>query len=157
MRPRSRLDHLLYGRRRARDSVSPGTQGALGLGTICAIGDFDDDDIPLVFCSAVSAIIGVAPALAAGYGLSYPDRASWAGRWRTLAYGAIGGSLEGLVVSLASEGDRPVDHILLGGAWGAGIGLITAAVGTTLQVGFFPSVRRSSGGGAEIGVRYVPD
>ena len=126
---------------------------ALGLGAICAMGDLDDDDIPLVLCSA----IGVAPGLAAGYGLSYPDRASWAGRLRTLAYGAIGGSLEGLVISLASEGDRPLGHTLLGGAWGTGVGLITAAVGPALQVGFFPSVRRSSGGGVEIGVRYVPD
>ena len=94
-------------------------------------------------------MVGVAPALAAGYGLSYPDRTSWAGHLRTLAYGAIGGSFEGLVVSLASEGDRPLDHILLGGAWGTGIGLITAAVGPAFQVGLFPSVRRSSGGGVE--------
>ena len=130
---------------------------ALGLGAICAMGDLDDDDIPLVLCSAIGAVVGVAPGLAAGYGLSYPDRASWAGRLRTLAYGAIGGSLEGLVISLASEGDRPLGHTLLGGAWGTGVGLITAAVGPALQVGFFPSVRRSSGGGVEIGVRYVPD
>ena len=111
----------------------------------------------LVFCSAVGAMVGVAPALAAGYGLSYPDRTSLVGRLRTLAYGAIGGSLEGLVISLASEGDRPLGHILLGGAWGTGIGLITAAVGPALQVGLFPSVRRSSTGGVEIGIRYVPN
>ena len=102
---------------------------ALSLGAICSTGDLDDDDIPMVQCAVVGAIVGVAAALAAGYGLSYPNRASWAGRLRTLAFGAIGGSLEGLVVSLASEGDRPMDHVLIGGAWGSGIGLITAAVG----------------------------
>ena len=128
---------------------------ALALGSICAINDFDDDGVPIVFCAVLGVVTGVVPGLAAGFGLSYPDRASWNGRLRTLAYGTIGGSLEGLAVSLASEGDRPFDHILVGGAWGAGIGLITAAVGPSLQAGLFPSVRRSRGGGVEMNFRYI--
>ena len=130
---------------------------ALGLGSICAMGGFDDDDIPVVYCTALGAVVGVAPALAAGYGLSYPDRGSRVGRLRTLAFGAIGGALEGLVISLASEGDRPLDHILLGGAWGAGVGLITAALGPALQVGIFPTGARSRGDRMAIDLRYVFD
>ena len=130
---------------------------ALGLGSICAMGGFDDDDIPVVYCTALGAVVGVAPALAAGV------RAIVSGPRITGRSSAHSGlrrdrrALEGLVISLASEGDRPLDHILLGGAWGAGVGLITAALGPALQVGIFPTGARSRGDRMAIGLRYVFD
>ena len=76
------------------------------------------------------------------------------GRARTLAFGAGAGALGGLVLwSGSSRGES----VVAWGAWGAGVGLISAALGPALQARLFPSVGRLDEGRTELGLRYVFD
>ena len=83
---------------------------ALGLAMagLCAGGHLISDGIAyvadptaitvIVFCPVWGALYGFIPALATGYGLSHPDRATGKGRLRTLALGTAGGLLSGFAM-----------------------------------------------------------
>ena len=98
-------------------------------------------------CAGDGALYGFLPALASGYGLSYPDRTTWKGRLRTVALGSAGGLLTVLALRLAADLDPPVyalssgrGRLFLGPAlWGAGVGLATAFFGPSVQAYLFPS------------------
>ena len=84
-------------------------------------------------CAADGALYGFLPALASGYGLSYPDRTTWKGRLRTVALGAAGGLLTVLAVRLTADRDLPVYALWSGrgrfrgpALWGTGVGLVSA-------------------------------
>ena len=129
--------------------------GSLALAGFCAGRVIADDDLEVWDCLSFGAMVSAAPALATGYGLTYPDRTSWAGRLRTVALGTLGGSLEGLLLSLVSEVEEPRDLVLWGAAWGTGIGLVSTTLGPAVQARLFPSARRSGDGSTDVGLRYV--
>ena len=120
--------------------TAAGSLAAAGLCTVAPVGDDAGT------CAADGALYSVLPAMAAGYGLSYPDRTTWKGRLRTVALGATGGLLTVLALRLAADLDPPVYSLssgrgqFLGPAlWGTGVGLGTAFVGPSVQAYFFPS------------------
>ena len=106
-------------------------------------------------CSGWGALVGALPGLASGWGLSYPDRTSLKGRVRTLASGTAGGAARGGL--LLWSGSERVEGVLAWGAWGVGVGLISAAVSPALQARLFPSVRKLDEGRTGLGLRYVFD
>ena len=73
----------------------------------------------IVFCPVWGALYGFIPALATGYGLSHPDRATGKGRLRTLALGTAGGLLSGFAM-VAMGGEVAHSVTLLGGARASG-------------------------------------
>jgi len=127
--------------------------GGGGTALLCATVDFDDDPLNPASCFALGAAVSVLPGLAAGWALTRSDRTSFQGRLYTMLAGAVGGLAEGAVLSTFSGGASPSDSLLFGTGWGAGVGLVTALVGPSLQSALFPSVRRGSDGGTEFGLR----
>lgn len=87
-------------------------------------------------CGVDGVQYGVLPALASGFGLSYPDRATGKGRLRTVALGAAGGVLTVLGVWVAVRLDPSVyiaspdrAQFLRAAFRGAGIGFMNATAG----------------------------
>ena len=87
-------------------------------------------------CGVDGVQYGVLPALASGFGLSFPDRTTGKGRLRTVGLGAAGGFLTVLGVWVAVRLDPSLyiaspDHaqFLRAGFWGAGVGFMNATVG----------------------------
>ena len=137
------------GRGGVRTGVFVGTAASsLAMTGLCAAGYIGEDNNPyqnhfvtdFVICPIAGALYGFIPALASGYGLSYPDRATGKGRLRTLALGTAGGFLAGAVIwgpLQTQEGPDP--EILYATLSGAGIGLLTAFVGPSIQAYLYPS------------------
>ena len=90
------------------------------------------------FCPVWGVLYGIVPALGAGLGLSYPDRRTLKGRFRTMGLGVAGGvALSALMLAMGVE--NPGDGFLAAAGWGAGLGLVTAVVGPGVQGFLFPS------------------
>ena len=109
--------------------------------SLCALAGFD-----VGTCAGDGLQYGFLPALASGYGLSYPDRTTSRGRLRTVALGAAGGFLTVLGVWLVVQLDPSVyiaspdsGQFLRATFWGAGVGLGTAFFGPSVQASLFPS------------------
>lgn len=101
---------------------------ALGAAGLCALAGVDAGT-----CALDGVQYGFLPALAAGYGLSYPDRTTGRGRLRTAALGAAGGLLTVLGVWLVVKADPSVyiaspdrAQFLRATLWGTGVGFVVA-------------------------------
>ena len=147
------------GRGGVRTGVFVGTAASsLAMTGLCAAGYIGEDNNPyqnhfvtdFVICPIAGALYGFIPALASGYGLSYPDRATGKGRLRTLALGTAGGFLAGAVIwgplqtQVGTDSESGDDllystAVLYATLSGAGIGLLTAFVGPSIQAYLYPS------------------
>ena len=101
---------------RPSDTAAIVTGGLVGTGAssltlfgLCASRVIADDELSSLRRLAFGAMIAAAPSLTAGYGLAYPDRSSWADGLRTVVFGVLGRSLQGLAASLASAPEEPSD------------------------------------------------
>ena len=129
------------GRGGVRTGVLVGTAASsFAMTGLCAggilVGDgivYVDDRNASVLCPVWGALYGFIPALATGYGLSYPDRTTSRGRLRTVALGAAGGVL----TALAMGGGGGA--LVYATGWGTGVGLATAFFGPSVQAFLFPS------------------
>ena len=106
-----------------------GVVGGTGARSLAVAGSCALAGIDVGNCAGEGALYSLLPALASGYGLSYPGRMTSEGRLRTVALGAAGGLLLWLVMELdpsvyaASPGSGRFHDAML---WGAGIGLVTS-------------------------------
>ena len=76
-----------------------------------------------------------------------------------LATGGLLGTAGGAALGglLLRSGSERVEGVLAWGAWGVGVGLVSAAVSPALQARLFPSVRKLDEGRTGLGLRYVFD
>ncbi len=132
------------GRGGVRTGVVVGTAASsLAMTGLCAGGGYVvmdgilHTDASILGCAVWGALYGFIPALATGYGLSYPDRATGKGRLRTLALGTAGGALLGLAIT--AGGGRTSESLVYAALWGAGVGLVTAGAGPSVQAYLSPS------------------
>ena len=121
--------------------VGGAAASTLAAAGLCALAGLDAGT-----CAGDGIQYGVLPALASGYGLSYPDRTTRKGRLRTVALGAAGGFLTVLGVWLVVDLDPSVyiaspdrGQFRRATFWGAGVGLLAAFVGPSVQASPFPS------------------
>lgn len=123
-----------------------GVVGGTAASTIAAAGLCALAGLDAGTCAGDGLQYGGLPALASGYGLSYPDRTTRMGRLRTVALGSAGGFLTVLGVWLAVQLDPSVyiaspdrGQFLRATFWGAGVGLMTGFAGPSVQASLFPS------------------
>ena len=110
------------------------TASSLALEGTCVTRLIADNDLEPYECAIFGAAIGVVPAVSSGFGLTYSDHPSWKGRLRTVGYGAFGGPLEAADLTwFRSDRTAPGHELAARALWGAGVGLVTAALGPTLH------------------------
>ena len=97
-------------------------------------------------CGVDGVQYGVLPALASGFGLSFPDRTTGKGRLRTVVLGAAGGFLTVMGVWVAVRLDPSVyiaspdrAQFLRAAFWGAGVGFMNATAGLHITASPNPS------------------
>ena len=110
------------------------TASSLALAGACATRLIADDDLESYECAIYGAAIGVVPALSSRFGLTCRDHASLNGRPRSVAHGALGGLVEAVALTwFQSDRTAPGHQLAADALWGAGVGLVTAALGPTLH------------------------